>query len=153
MRKSESSVEIGARLKNIRAELRLQQKDMAAALKIAPSYLCEIESGRANPGPEFFIRLATSFNVNLQYVFLETGDMFSGPGGILKPFEFTWGTEIESIEELLWLMKHSVYFKSTMLALANKTISKEEDEIMESLQRNKAKTGNRKSNPRGKQPN
>jgi transcriptional regulator with XRE-family HTH domain len=144
MRKGESSVEIGRRLKDIRIELRLQQKDMAAALEIAPSYLCEIERGRANPGPEFFKRLATSYNVNLHYVFLETGDMFSGPGGGLKSFEFTKGTEIESLEELVWLMQHSVYFKNIMLALANKTLPKEEDEIIKSLQRNKAKTGNRK---------
>jgi transcriptional regulator with XRE-family HTH domain len=146
MRKSESSIEIGERLKNIRIELRLQQKEIAETLKIAPSYLCEIESGRANPGPEFFKRLASSYNVNLQYVFLgkDGGDMFSGPGGILKPLEFKKGTEIETIEELNWLMEHSVYFRNTILAFANKTINKEEDEIMESLQRNKSKTGTKK---------
>jgi transcriptional regulator with XRE-family HTH domain len=146
MRKSESSPEIGERLKNIRIELRLQQKEIAETLQIAPSYLCEIEAGRANPGPEFFKRLAAAYNVNLQYVFLGSGggEMFSGPGGILKPLEFKKGTEIETIEELNWLMEHSVYFRNTILAFANKTINKEEDEIMESLQRNKSKTGTKK---------
>lgn len=144
MRKSESSVEIGERLKNIRIELRLQQKDMAETLGIAPSYLCEIESGRANPGPEFFKRMATSYNVNLDYVFLGVGEIFSGPGGKLKPFEFTRGTEIETIEELVWLMQNSAYFKNTMLALANKIIAKEEDEILDSLQRSKSKNGSKK---------
>lgn len=144
MRKSESSAEIGERLKNIRIELRAQQKDMADTLEIAASYLCEIESGRANPGPEFFKRLAIHYNVNLQYVFLGEGEMFTGPGGTSKSFEFKRGSEIETIEELVWLIKNSAYFKNTMLALANKTINKEEDEILESLQRSKSKTANKK---------
>ncbi len=59
MRKHASAAEIGERIKDIRKKLRLPQKEMAATLQIAPSYLCEIEKGNGNPGPELFVRLAS----------------------------------------------------------------------------------------------
>jgi hypothetical protein len=68
--------------------------------------------------------------------------MFNVPGGsILKGAEFTRGTEIDSLEEIIWLMQHSAYFKNTIMAFANRTISEEEDAIMDSLKRNKSKSG------------
>lgn len=139
MRKSESSGEIGMRLKDIRLQLRIGQREMAETLKIAPSYLCEIESGRANPGPEFFVRLVKHYNVNLNYLFVGVGNMTTGPGGVLKSQEFKTGSEIDTIEELIWLMQHSKYFKNIMLAQANININKEPEMIALSLQRNKEK--------------
>jgi transcriptional regulator with XRE-family HTH domain len=148
MRKSESTPEIGERIKNIRMELHLQQKDVADALKISPSYLSEIENGNGNPGPEFFKRLAIAFNVNLHYIILGIGDKFFNHGdseNLPQPFEYTKGTEIETIDELVWLMRHSVFFMNTVLALSNKIINTEESAIMASLQRNKTKKS-RKNN-------
>jgi transcriptional regulator with XRE-family HTH domain len=127
MRKAESAGEIGMRLKDIRIQLRVSQRDMAETLQIAPSYLCEIESGRANPGPEFFVRLIKHYNVNLNYVF---GDPTASPTGTApvvsaKPQDFSLDDEIDSIEEIVWLLQNSKYFKNTILAYANETIDKD----------------------------
>jgi len=46
---------------------------MAITLKIAPSYLCEIEKDNGNPGPELFVRLASEYNVNMNYLFIGKG--------------------------------------------------------------------------------
>jgi len=127
MRKAESAGEIGMRLKDIRIQLRVSQRDMAETLKIAPSYLCEIESGRANPGPEFFVRLIKHYNVNLNYVFGDPNASPTEPAPVVsaKPQDFSLDDEIDSIEEIVWLLQNSKYFKNTMLAYANETIDKE----------------------------
>jgi predicted transcriptional regulator len=53
MRKSESSVEIGSRLKKIRIELQLQQKDIAETLDIASSYIAKSKVGEQIPDRNF----------------------------------------------------------------------------------------------------
>jgi hypothetical protein len=68
--------------------------------------------------------------------------MFNVPGGsLLKGAEFIKGAEIDSLEELIWLMQHSVYFKNTIMAFANRSISEDEDAIIDSLKRSKSKSG------------
>jgi len=42
---------------------------MAITLQIASSYLCEIEKGNGNPDPELFVRLASEYTVNMNYLF------------------------------------------------------------------------------------
>lgn len=139
MRKAKNADEIGLRLKEIRMKMDIGQKEMAEKLNITPPYLCEIENGKANPGPEFFVRLVKNYNINLNYVFLGSGNMNSGTQFELKPEDIHIGCEIDTIEELVWLMQHSKYFKNMMLAQANVFINKEADMIASSLQRNKEK--------------
>jgi transcriptional regulator with XRE-family HTH domain len=137
MRKAENSGEIGMRLKDIRMQMRVGQREMAKILKIAPSYLCEIESGRANPGPEFFVRLVKHYNVNLNYLFVGVGNIQNGSGDVPNTQEVKIGKEIDSIEEMLWLMQHSKFFKTSILGQANIIINKQPDVIVTSLERNK----------------
>ncbi|HLP49193.1 MAG TPA: helix-turn-helix transcriptional regulator [Candidatus Kapabacteria bacterium] len=44
------------KLKEIRKQLKIRQKVMAQNLEIPASYLCDIEGGKGNPGPDFFIK-------------------------------------------------------------------------------------------------
>jgi transcriptional regulator with XRE-family HTH domain len=138
MKKQKNAFSIGHRLKEIRSQMRIQQKEMAATLKIAPSYLCEIENGNSKPGPDFFEKVASEYNVNLNYLFLGNGDMF-GAGNRIKVKGFEIENGIESVEELLWLMENSKYFKSTILALANKTVLENEEIIKKGFQMKKSK--------------
>lgn len=119
--------------------MHIGQRGMAKALKITPSYLCEIENGKANPGPEFFVRLVKNYNINLNYVFLGSGDMNTGSLVELKPQDIHIGCEIDTIEEMVWLMKNSKYFKNMILAHANIIINKDHEMIASSLQRNNEK--------------
>ena len=136
MRKAENSDEIGMRLKEIRNNMRIGQREMAETLKISPSYLCDIENGRANPGPEFFVRLVKHYNINLNYLFLGSGNMKASLDRVQNIQDVKIGKEIDSIEELAWLMQHSKFFKNSILAQANSLINKETELIASSLKKN-----------------
>ena len=70
MRRQVNFLEMGQRLKLVRKSLNLQQKEMAVELGIPASYLSEIESGKGNPGPEFFNKLACEYNISMDYLVL-----------------------------------------------------------------------------------
>jgi len=132
---------IGQRLKEIRRQGRIQQKEMAATLDIAASYLCEIESGNSKPGPDFFIKVASEYNVNLNYLLLGTGDMF-GAGNKMKTKSFEIENGIESMEELIWLMEKSKFFRNAVMSVANKIVIEEGDIIKKGFRMTESKTGN-----------
>lgn len=119
--KRETVTDVGLRIKAVRQQLRLQQKEMAAVLQMAASYLSEIEGGKANPGPEFFLKLVYDYNVNPNYLFLGTGEMFLGSESTIKAEEFDLERgNIDSPEKLLWIMDHSSFFKNTILSQASR---------------------------------
>lgn len=141
MKNHDNSSGIGQRLKEIRRQNHIQQKEMAAALNVAASYLCEIENGNAKPGPDFFIKLATAYNINLNYLLLGSGDMF-GPGNKIKPKAFDIKNGIDSVEELLYLMEKSKYFRNLIIMLANKSIIQDKEIINRGIQMADSKTEN-----------
>lgn len=51
----------GNELKNIRKEMRLEQTEMAARLKISPTYLSKLESGKVMISDNILLRLNTIF--------------------------------------------------------------------------------------------
>ncbi len=140
MRKHDSAVDIGQRINEVRKKLRLPQKEMAAALQIAPSYLCEIEKGNSNPGPELFVRLASEYNVNLNYLFMGKGDMFSDAPLKIKKQEFDINDDIDTLEKINWLMEKSVFFRGMMISQANKILYQEWEMIDHNLRKDKSKT-------------
>lgn len=134
--KRETVTNIGLRIKAVRQQLHLQQKEMAAALQIAPSYLSEIESGKANPGPDFFLKMVYEYNANPNYLFLGIGEMYLGPEHIMKAEEFQLDYEnVDSIEKLLWLMDKSSIYKSYILAQAARIYIENEGIIKKEIQR------------------
>lgn len=141
MNKQDKVSGIGQRLKEIRRQGRIQQKEMAATLDIAASYLCEIESGNSKPGPDFFIKVATEYNVNLNYLLLGTGEMF-GAGNKIKTKEFEIENGIESMEEVIWLMENSKFFRNAVLSAANKIVIEEGEIIKKGFRMTQSKTGN-----------
>ena len=133
MRKHDSASEIGVRIKEIRIKLDIQQKEMAETLQIAASYLSGIEKGNANPGPELFVRLASEYHVNMNYLFTGKGDMFGDAPLKIKKEEFDIEGEMNTLEQLYWLLDNSAYYRSLLLANANKLLFQEKDVIKHSL--------------------
>ncbi|HLP62120.1 MAG TPA: helix-turn-helix transcriptional regulator [Candidatus Deferrimicrobium sp.] len=133
MRKHDSASFIGGRIKEIRIKLNIQQKEMAETLQIAASYLSGIEKGNANPGPELFVRLASEYHVNMNYLFTGKGDMFGDAPLKIKKEEFDIEGEMNTIEQLYWLLNNSSYYRSLLLANANKLLFQEKDVIKHSL--------------------
>ncbi|MCU0287767.1 MAG: helix-turn-helix transcriptional regulator [Acidobacteria bacterium] len=148
MRKHETSAtDIGLRLKNVRQKLGIQQKDVAAAMKVAPSYLSEIENGKGNPGPEFFVRLASLYNINLNYLFMGIGDMLIDAQGSEKKPGIDMDGFIETVDDVTWMMEKSVYVRNEILSFVNKILFEERDLIKDNIKRMLAKEEAEKNNP------
>ncbi|MDQ1351685.1 MAG: hypothetical protein QG657_1990 [Acidobacteriota bacterium] len=118
MRKHDSAADIGERIKDIRKKLRLSQKEMSASLNTSASYLSEIETGKANPGPGFFLDISDVYNVSIEYVFHGNGEMFYDPRTRPPRAEFKDVNDIDSPEKLFWLMNRSAMFRNTILGYA-----------------------------------
>ncbi|MDQ1353527.1 MAG: repressor LexA [Acidobacteriota bacterium] len=129
--------DMGSRLKEVRKQLKVQQKIMAKTLDLPASYLCDIEAGKGNPGPEFFIKLSVNYNVNLHYLIMGSGEMFVRPGEgeprKVKPEEFDISVGVDTVEKIAWLMERSLYFKSMVLGAANKILVNDEDVIKKNM--------------------
>ncbi|MCU0288652.1 MAG: helix-turn-helix transcriptional regulator [Acidobacteria bacterium] len=95
---------------------------MAKAMNIAPSYLCEIEKGRRDPGPEFFIKFAWIYHVNLNFLFFDAVDMFVDDEGVIKKEDLDISTEIDTIQKVTWFMENSVHIKSLIFMTLNKAL-------------------------------
>jgi transcriptional regulator with XRE-family HTH domain len=129
--------DMGLRLKEIRKQLKLQQKEMAEVLDVQPSYLCDIEAGKGNPRPDFFIKLASQYSINLHYLLMGSGEMFiqTGKPQKVKAEEFDIADGIDTIEKLVWLMEKSHYFRNMAMGECNKILINEEDVIRKSLRK------------------
>jgi len=68
---------IGERLKQIRQVLGIKQVDLAKVLKINPSAISQMESGRTNPSLETLSELVVNYNVNLHWLITGIGKMFN----------------------------------------------------------------------------
>ena len=68
---------IGERLKQIRQVLGIKQVDLAKVLKINPSAISQMESGRTNPSLETLSELVVNYNVNLHWLIKGIGKMFN----------------------------------------------------------------------------
>jgi transcriptional regulator with XRE-family HTH domain len=140
MRKHEiSAADIGLRLKTVRKKLQVQQKDMAATMKVAASYLCEIENGKGNPGPEFFVRLAGEYPINLHYLFMGVGEMLVDEEGKAKKQEIDVDDPVETVEQVARLIEDSVYLRNIVMTCVNKTLFEEKEIIKDNIKKKRAK--------------
>lgn len=71
--------EIGERMKRIREEIGLNQKDFADALGISAPTLSGYESGGSKPTFEVLVKLSEQYKINVYYILFGKGDMFENP--------------------------------------------------------------------------
>ena len=137
----DSIAALGQRVKEIRTTLKMSQKKMSEILGISHNYISDIERGNANPGPEFFFKLFRKLNIDLNYVFIGTGEMFNKEEEktqkiqCLQLEEFDFTEDLENIEQVAWLMVNSTYFRNMILGTASRMILTDEKLIKESIRR------------------
>ena len=61
-------MEVGTKIKDLRVEYGLKQKELAAKIHIAANTLSQFETCRANPGYDILIALADFFEVSVDYL-------------------------------------------------------------------------------------
>jgi transcriptional regulator with XRE-family HTH domain len=66
----------GSRIRKVRNHLKLNQTVFAKNLGISVTNVSESETGKSSPGYDFFSRMSTVYNVNLNYLFTGKGEMF-----------------------------------------------------------------------------
>lgn len=64
---------LGERLRNLRKEQKITQKELAEKLKMDTSIICKYESGAAVPSYEVLEKIANIFNVSTDYLFGREG--------------------------------------------------------------------------------
>lgn len=73
---SNSDINIGDRLRQIRKILNLQQKDFADKVGISQGFLSELESNKKAPSHTLLIAISHVFKVNLNWLLTGEGEMF-----------------------------------------------------------------------------
>lgn len=133
-------LEVGSRLKALRKNLNLPQKELAQRLDLSGSYLSEVEAGKTKPGFDLIKNLAEHFGVNLEYLVHGQGEMFVKKREPVSLGRKGIGESITSVDELLWYMENSPLFMHTMIAYAtkflydNETIVKKDIELFQAGQ-------------------
>jgi transcriptional regulator with XRE-family HTH domain len=136
-------IEIGQRIKKIRLQLGLRQKEMAGQLQVPNSYLSDIECGKGNPGHLLFFKLTTQFNVSLDYLFHGSGETFLNTQSQKESKKETAGDryvdEIKTIEDLIWYLKNSTIFYHQIMALASRFQYENEEIIKRNIEKHRSK--------------
>ncbi len=126
-------ITIGERILEIRRHLKINQKEFAASLDMSPSYLSSIESGNGNPGVGFFFRLSTVYNVSLDYLFHGIGSIFKNHERKKPGDEKEFIDNIDTFDDIQWLMENSPMFSSTIIGYCNKFLYENEEIIKRNI--------------------
>ncbi|MCK4762111.1 MAG: helix-turn-helix transcriptional regulator [Candidatus Aminicenantes bacterium] len=116
---------IGKRLRQTRKNLDLTLKEMGEMSGFVVSAVSEMELGKKRILPEYLNLLAAKFNVNLNWIFTGKGSMF------LPGYELTWdfGKDNEEIEEMIYLIENSSFFRHEVLRYFMKLKAENKEEL------------------------
>ncbi|HLP45265.1 MAG TPA: helix-turn-helix transcriptional regulator [Candidatus Deferrimicrobium sp.] len=135
---SDIALDFANRLKIARGKLHLSQKEFAARLEVAGSYLSEIESGKTRPGFDFFYKTSKIFKINPVY-------LLHGEGVIFLEAEKSWyegidfGSLNSEVKELVWHMEKSPTVAHAILEFFSRYLYSNQDLIETEIKRNQDK--------------
>lgn len=135
--KLEDPKEVGKRLKAVRFELEISQKDFAAMLDISGSYLSELESGKTKPGFNFLVLITQSLKVSPIWLLLGEGPMFLVKKNKVEISPEDFGDQWTRVSELLYYLKNSPLVQSTVLGFSSKFLYDNEDIIHKDIEKYK----------------
>ncbi len=105
----------GKRITKIRKTLNLSQLNFAKQLKTTNVTINRYEKGVMNPSSDFYEKLVTVFNVNVNYLLTGTGEMFIGTSGVTASDEAESAGQsdkdkrIRELEQELSTVKKSIH--------------------------------------------
>jgi len=70
---------IGQRIKRVRQELKLSQEQFGEIFNAGKSYISAVENDKSKLSVENLVKLLVNYNVNINYVLAEKGDIFIAP--------------------------------------------------------------------------
>lgn len=148
---SSESIEFAKRVKKIRRELDLSQKDFAEKLGLSASFLSEVEKGKTKPGFEFFKRITVTIKANPLYLFTGEGPPFLGKIPVEENetddkliIEVTEDKDL--IEKMFWYFDKAPVVKYAVLEFFRKYIFQNKDMLDQDLKVTQPKE--KKENPK-----
>jgi transcriptional regulator with XRE-family HTH domain len=133
-------IEFGKRVKMIRKELQIYQKDFSKKINISGSFLSEIEAGKSKPGYDFLFNISKICKVSLAYVLHGVGEMFTDIDyGTLVTSKEPEHDHIDTLEELLWYLERSPLLKHKVMGYAAKFIYDNETAIKKEIEKDQTK--------------
>ncbi len=99
-------IALGNRLKEIRLELKMIQKDFAEKLGVSPGFLSELEKGKTTPGIFVLTRLSQVFNINIDYLISGDGKPIKEKPGQSPHISFEIDPNHPDKEKIIHLFKY-----------------------------------------------
>jgi transcriptional regulator with XRE-family HTH domain len=112
MKKDETVVAVGKRLKALRKKLGMTLDDLGEKANLSRSYLSEFERGVKLPTSRHMMWLHKTFRVNLNYLYLSDDEMFLEPEARQEEI-LDFGTQKEYVDDMLRVMAdipHALFF-------------------------------------------
>ena len=124
-----SSIGIGERLKAVRQELGIMEKEFAARLGVSETGYEQIESDLVKPGYDFLEGLVREYGVNLYYLLFGQGEKFGGhceDCELKKPVKYYASKEaVHRFLEYFWksgIVQYSTLTNFSRLYMSDKEI-------------------------------
>ena len=135
--KQDHLLEFGKRIKLLREELRMKQKEFASGIGISASFISQIEMGHKNPGYDFLYILMSKYHVSLDWLFYGTGEMFVKQEA--KRSEEEERDDISSIDDMIWFLENSNLFNLNVMGFAARFFFENEEHIDKDLAKRRKK--------------
>jgi transcriptional regulator with XRE-family HTH domain len=98
---------VSERFKKVRKALKLTQEAFSVGLKIKQSSVSTIETG-GNPDITTLINIAIVYNVNLNWLIVEKGEMFNGQGVSSSAEVERWKDKYDELQRQLGLVNEEL---------------------------------------------
>jgi len=147
--KDEFLEEFGQRLKEIRQQLKLLQKDFAAGLEVSGSFLSEIEKGKTNPGFDVLRKIYVNYNVNLHYLMDGSGRPFVDQMRAVSASVSTIisGPDREKLEELFYYIENAPVVRYAVYEFFSNYLYKNKGMIEEDMQKHRSYLQKKENRP------
>ena len=127
----------GKHVREVRDALNLKQEEFSQGLGICFQHLSDIERGKKGTGLDFFFKMLTVYNVNLNYLLLGEGEMFlyesCNNQELLKGF----AANNPDVKEFLYYFVNSSIVHYHVLADFRKLLNAEEKAIKDDIKKRK----------------
>lgn len=147
MKKSEIVRALGLRLREIRRQMAMKQKDFAAAMGVSPTYLSDIEAGRTGPGFYFFYRSTKHLDINPLYllhgkkpVFIKEMAEKKEEESRPEPERWDFGENKARVEEMLSYIERSPLVKFDILSYFSELIIEKQEIIASDIRNQQQKS-------------
>lgn len=138
-RNNDITCDYGERLRQLRGDLDISQKDFAAQMGIAASFLSEIEKGKTKPGYNFLIKCAETFKVSPTWLLLGIGSVFLDKNSEVFNNLDEFGEQTDEIRDLLIYFRNSPLVRLSVLAFSSKFLLNNEAIINRDIKEHSAK--------------